>query len=135
MKIIAPAPRAMAQKKPLHGEPCNRCGLCCFITPCPLALAVFGPIIGPCPALGLGPNDTACGMIEDPARFAPERTAEHGEQVMRDAAAFLIGSGLGCDARLESEPENKAFNHKLDQRHWRFADLMKQAKYHWGLPL
>lgn len=92
------------QKAP-YGSPCNRCGLCCKASLCPVAEAKYGRTEGPCPALELdgdGPG-YRCGMMAGPMRFAPIRSLPLGPDRLRETLAILIGSDTGCDARTEEE--------------------------------
>lgn len=91
-------------EKPPYGSPCNSCGLCCEFSPCVMSRAVFKKTVGPCPALGRDEDGASwCGLVVDPRKFAPTRTAKHGAGHMREAALVMIGSGVGCDAALVSE--------------------------------
>jgi hypothetical protein len=79
--------------KPLFGEPCNRCGLCCSIGPCATAQALLElePDSGQCPMLLpdlLG--GYICGLTTSPVLTEAERAA----------ARIAIGAGIGCDMRL-----------------------------------
>jgi hypothetical protein len=70
-----------------------------------------------------------CGMVADPARWSPVRTAMHGEAAMREAAKLLILASDGCDARINGEPINHAFNRKLDRLDVeRAADVAKARR-------
>lgn len=55
----------------------------------------------------------SCGMIVEPARYAPVMAALHGEDRLRLAARRITGSGIGCDAKLAGEPGNPAFKAKI----------------------
>jgi hypothetical protein len=111
MKPIFVAPQSALDKKPPHGSPCTRCGLCCMATLCDLAKAVFGDKPGPCPFLDdEGGGNYGCGLVKEPARYAPNRAAVVGEDTLRSAARFLIWEGLGCDARFNGEWTNEAFH-------------------------
>lgn len=106
----------MSPEKPRHGEPCNRCGFCCEIELCQLSSAVFDMPFdaGPCPALLYDfDGQSRCGLATFPAQYAPVRAAIHGEEALREAAFFLIGSGVGCDALNEHEVENEPFERSL----------------------
>src|SRR5262245_44282347 len=108
MKTALLAPKGTLEKKPPHGAPCNRCGLCCEAEVCPMGEFVLGQSIGPCPALARDAQGNAsCGLIATPEKFVPVRAAIYGRQAMSDAAAHLIGSGTGCDARVNGEPRNE----------------------------
>lgn len=115
--------RAMRPEKPPHGEPCNGCGGCCEASRCPLGAHVFGP--GPdCPAL----TDDGCGLVLTPRMFFPGSEAE-----LRDAAALLIGAGIGCDALLEGELPNLSWRARLYRYAARQGARLKRAKRAWGI--
>lgn len=116
------APKGMLDNKPPHGSPCTRCGLCCIATLCPLARHVFNREAGPCPALVQNEDRTfACGMTI------------HGTAAGREAAMLLVGTGTGCDARVNGEPVNDAFNARLAQWDIDHADEIARAKATWGM--
>jgi ferredoxin len=78
---------AATKTKPLYGDPCNGCGLCCIASQCPVSLIIFGQR-DLCPALisnQLG--GYVCGLVSTGAL----------NPAAREAAAFVIGSGTGCD--------------------------------------
>jgi hypothetical protein len=86
MKIIL---HAAAPPKPPVGAPCNGCGVCCAIAPCPLSRFLLGHRRGACPALTWSEDRYACGLAVAPtglARWLPRRL------VLR-----WIGAGCGCD--------------------------------------
>lgn len=92
-------------EKPPFGSPCNSCGRCCEFSPCVLSRSVFKISAGPCPALGRDEDGKSyCGLVVNPRKHAPTRTATHGVATMRAAALTMIGSGAGCDAQLVDEP-------------------------------
>jgi hypothetical protein len=90
-------------EKPAYGEPCNSCGRCCQDELCGLAKRVFGPRLGPCPALTEYGEGFGCGLILAPSFYAPMAASVHGEEAMRDAAALLCAAGAGCDAQGHDE--------------------------------
>lgn len=98
----------MKAKAP-HGSPCNNCGRCCYAELCVLGARVFRRVDGPCPALEADGDGFTCGLVKRPAHYAPIRAALSGEDKLRKAALWLIGSGVGCDALMPDEPENKEF--------------------------
>ena len=107
MKPVFSAPKGMLDRKPAHGAPCNRCGLCCIATICPLGQAVFGRETGPCPALvrAVAPGEQyGCGLVAAPDRYRVGAAVVHGVEKMRKAAMTLIGASTGCDARFNGEP-------------------------------
>lgn len=114
--------------KPAHGAECNRCGVCCTRSLCPLAAMVIGGLTataivlgeeelpemdGPCPALLPKPDGTfGCGLVEEPRRWAPVQAAIYGVKALRDGAMHMIGSGRGCDCCLEGEPRDYAYSRR-----------------------
>lgn len=100
-----------APEKPAYGSPCNGCGQCCQDQLCPLGARVFKRWRGPCPALEGKDEAFVCGLVMNPRRYAPARTACKGAPCMSNAAALLIGAGCGCDGWREDEtpdPEARA---------------------------
>ena len=125
------------ERKPPHGAPCNGCGACCMLARCPLGQHVFGlGEIGPCPALTkTGEGTYACGLVLDPAQYAPTRTTcKSVVGKLRRAALLLIGAGDGCDARFVGEPCDEVYVAALYAQ-WRSNEHVKQiyrAKRLWG---
>lgn len=98
------APAAMLARKPAHGSPCNRCGLCCVATLCDLGNQVFRKTAGPCPALAFDGDQACCRLVSE----AP--TTRH-----RDAAMLLTYSGRGCDARFNGETNNADYTRRMNK--------------------
>lgn len=96
-------------KKPAHGTKCNNCGQCCRAMRCPLGQMVFGPVRDEeaCPALDFKFPGFTCGLVATPVKYAPAVVAKHGVEAARNAAALLIGAGMGCDALLVGETPNE----------------------------
>src|SRR6266536_4208581 len=71
MKPIAALPHEGYVRKPPHGSPCNRCGLCCMATICNLGQHVFSraEYPGPCPALEKVGDEYVCGLVAQPRAF------------------------------------------------------------------
>jgi hypothetical protein len=113
----------MMIRKPAHGEPCTRCGVCCYAVLCPLGKHVFGSDrTGPCPALSVDDDHTAHCLL-----------TEFGEVRMRAAAALLIGAGDGCDARFNGEPANSRFHAKLERLDQLRAEELAAARKLWEM--
>lgn len=117
--------------KPLYGDPCNRCGLCCLLSPCRAAVAVFNlPTAGRCRFVA---SDSLggffCGLTEHPNLSPTERAA----------FAIAIGAGAGCDARAtEADEEVRPDRLKGMMRAARVADAnappaVKAQLRRWGL--
>jgi hypothetical protein len=134
MKPVAMIPRSVLERKPAHGKPCTRCGACCMATVCPIGQHILnrGPV-GPCPALvkSAAPGEYVCGVVADPARYAPLETAIHGVTEMREAALLMIGSGTGCDARFNGEPADQEFYKQLDEHDRRTLSQQREARRLW----
>lgn len=106
--------RAVVAKKPPHGSPCNRCGVCCMVAQCDLSRLLFGEKNGPCQALEKDGDEYHCGVVRSPTNFAPATVTKCGEDGVRDAIALIIRAGIGCDARINGEPINHTFNYEVD---------------------
>jgi hypothetical protein len=107
-----------------------------MVTRCELAQHVFSlGEFGPCPALTQTSATTyGCGLVLDPRKYVPARAVSKGVAALRQAAAFLIGAGNGCDAGSSGEWRDKAYAAALEAR-GRSAENMKarrRAKLLWG---
>jgi len=122
MKPTFMAPRSVLETKPAHGQPCNRCGLCCYATICDLGQSVFHRKAGPCPALEGSFGNASCGLTQ------------HGPTKYRAAAGLLIGAGTGCDARFNGEPAHAAFYDALRRWDEEHASELRDARKLWGMP-
>ncbi|WP_429532476.1 hypothetical protein [Pseudomonas silensiensis] len=103
-------------EKPVFGDPCNGCGICCIAQVCDL-----GKELGDeqnCKAL-LQNSDRSfsCGLVVDPYQFMPESeltvwkfidvqgNGHAGEEMLKQLNASLLGAGLGCDSDDEAVRE------------------------------
>lgn len=82
--------------KPFYGDPCNSCGLCCFLSQCPISELAFGrrrvcPAIEPMEGGGYG-----CGVMRDPGRYI--QAPGHSPEAVGEAVRMVLGAGAGCDA-------------------------------------
>ena len=131
MPVGFAVPKVLLDKKPPHGEPCTRCGLCCVASLCPLAKRVFGDRPGPCPALSYDETPgSVCGLVATPEKFAWAVVLRHGREAAGAAARYLIGSATGCDARVNGEKPNRDFYARLriwDRKNRRHIDAAKQV--------
>jgi hypothetical protein len=118
-------------EKPPQGDPCNACGLCCRMELCAIGRIVYGDIPGPCPAIAITPKGSECGMVLHPGQFAPEAVRRHGTAKVRASAKELLAIGLGCDAWLDGEPENPAFDAKISRNVERRASQIRDALRVW----
>lgn len=93
-----------APTKPSWGAPCNGCGVCCAVRPCPVGVFVLWQRRGPCRALSWLDTEQryVCGMVRQPRQFLPwlPRRLEAAAR-----ACFLrsIAAGAGCDCGIEVE--------------------------------
>lgn len=80
--------QAEAPPKPALGQPCNGCGLCCAVAPCPVGMLLSGRRQGPCSQLRWQADAGLyrCGLLVGPPR--PLLTA---------LARRWIAAGAGCD--------------------------------------
>jgi hypothetical protein len=100
----------LAPPKPRGGEPCNGCGVCCLVAPCPLGMLISGRRHGACKLLRWddGHKLYRCGVLLNPA--------PHGQGVLPPWLGWLsrplamlahrwIAAGSGCDSNLEVMPQ------------------------------
>jgi hypothetical protein len=103
----------LAAAKPALGEPCNGCGVCCLVAPCPLGVLISRRRHGVCNALRWEPalEMYRCGAMTDPLSVTtvalPDRLGRAKPFVARAIASVLrrlaerwIASGQGCDCSL-----------------------------------
>ena len=126
-------PRRLMQKKPPHGQPCTRCGVCCIASVCPVGAAVISQTAGPCPVLRFDGDESSCGLVAEPMKYRPVATVAFGREAMAEAARHLIGSATGCDARFNGEPADDAFYAALDEHDRKTAAQTRRARAMWGV--
>lgn len=96
--------------KPAAGAPCNGCGVCCAITPCPLARVRFArfwrplPKVVKCPALSWSDEGSRyeCGLLTKPKqywRWVPSKLHLRWQLLV----SRWIATGIGCDCTSEIE--------------------------------
>lgn len=93
--------RAEAPAKPALGAPCNGCGVCCLLEPCPVGVLVSRRRRGACKALQWSDHQARyqCGMVVAPQRLLPWLGLRLQALASRWARR-LISAGTGCDAAL-----------------------------------
>lgn len=92
----------LAPPKPAWGAPCNGCGVCCLVEPCPLGMLVSGRHQGACSALrwDAAAQRYVCGLVAPGAPALGERWRWLA-LVVQPLARRWISAGSGCDAHLE----------------------------------
>lgn len=95
---------AIAPDKPPAGQPCNGCGVCCALEPCPAGIAATRRVRGPCTALTWVESAARyrCGLIVRPADFLP-RPFARAAPLAATLARRCISAGSGCDCDVEVE--------------------------------
>ncbi|MBV8124054.1 MAG: hypothetical protein JOY60_07755 [Burkholderiaceae bacterium] len=103
-----------APPKPALGQPCNGCGACCLLEPCPVGIWASRRRTGACKAL-VWSEDAGlyrCGMLDDPLQRLgwPAPSSRWGRRCHDTLQAWLrrwcrrwIAAGAGCDADLRVE--------------------------------
>jgi hypothetical protein len=111
----------MLEQKPPHGQPCTRCGLCCYAVLCDVARAIHGARPGPCPELRWDADGSRCGLIDRSEGYAKE------------AAMLLINSGNGCDMILRGEQRDHRYTARLNARDIKNHERLEAARHHFGM--
>ncbi len=103
-----------AAVKPVLGAPCNGCGVCCLLEPCPLGVALSGRRHGACVAVRWREEGGLyrCGALTAPLevldqalptavqRLAPWLSSAMAPLLTRLAKRW-IAAGQGCDSSVE----------------------------------
>jgi hypothetical protein len=86
--------------KPAAGRPCNGCGICCAVEPCPLGVWITRRRRGACAALAwdAASRRHVCAGATEPRRHLRWLPAAWG----RWLALRWIAAARGCDADLET---------------------------------
>ncbi len=105
---------ADAPAKPRLGAPCNGCGVCCLVEPCPLGVVLSRRRTGACVALQWQASSASyrCGAMIQP-REALRRALPAGLHIfltpfiglLRSSAKRWISAGSGCDCSLKVEAQ------------------------------
>ncbi len=99
-----------APPKPALGAPCNGCGVCCLVEPCPLGVVLSGRRRGACDALRWQGDLRVyrCGAITQPREVlqaALPRPLRGLAFVLSPWLARLakrwIAAGVGCDSSVQ----------------------------------
>ncbi|MEO8297224.1 MAG: hypothetical protein ABI574_05395 [Burkholderiales bacterium] len=88
-RVIAIHPAAPA--KPAWGAPCNGCGVCCLVAPCPVGVLVSRRRQGACSAVRWDEAQTRyiCSLA--------------GHALLGRLVRRFIAAGEGCDCDIEVE--------------------------------
>ena len=105
-----------AARKPMPGAPCNGCGVCCLLEPCPLGVVLSRRLQGACVAVGWHDalRQYRCGALFEPVgvlqRVLPARVQRLTPGLAARLAPLLarwarrwIAVGTGCDSRLDAK--------------------------------
>lgn len=99
MRVIAIEPEAPA--KPVLGQACNGCGVCCLAEPCPIGILLSRRRYGRCAAL-VWESSTAryrCGVFSQPRQaLAWPRAPVWLLRPFVGLARRWISAGSGCDS-------------------------------------
>jgi len=98
-----------APSKPAPGQPCNGCGVCCLVEPCPLGQLLSRRRHGACAALRWEGGWYRCGALTAPAEVLdaalPSRPGRWLRPLflplLRRLASRWIAAGQGCDCSLQ----------------------------------
>lgn len=87
--------------KPVYGEPCNGCGVCCRTNLCLVALGVgISRKITNCPLQKIEGGRVRCGAFDLEAAFLKDNPHKHS--IVGD----ILGSGGGCDCLILGSKED-----------------------------
>ena len=100
-----------ASPKPLPGAPCNGCGVCCLLEPCPLGVVLSGRHHGACVAVRWHEDlhQYRCAAVSAPVTLLRARLPRPLQRLapwLAPALARLaqrwIAVGQGCDSSVEA---------------------------------
>lgn len=101
---------AHAPLKPRLGAPCNGCGVCCLLEPCPLGVLLTGRRKGACQAVRWQPDGRLyrCGAITAPESVLRARLPAVLQGAVPPLAGLLgrlarrwVAAGVGCDCDVQ----------------------------------
>lgn len=108
---------AGAPAKPVWGAPCNGCGVCCLVEPCPLGVVLSGRRRGACQALRWDGHAKSyrCGAITEPVEVlragwfpVPAFALALLARWLPKLAYRWVSAGTGCDCDLEGNDQTVA---------------------------
>ncbi len=100
-----------AAPKPAPGAPCNGCGLCCLLEPCPLGVILSRRRHGACVAVRWHDElrQYRCGALCEPVAVLQRVLPARLQRLTPGLAPLLarwaqrwIAVGQGCDSRLDA---------------------------------
>ena len=101
---------ADAPPKPAPGAPCNGCGVCCLLEPCPLGVLLSKRRHGACAAVRWHEESSCyrCGALSAPLEVLQHALPRPVWRVLPWLAPLLarlatrwIAAGQGCDSTVE----------------------------------
>lgn len=100
-----------APAKPAWGAPCNGCGVCCLLEPCPVGIVLSRRRRGPCTALRwvAAERRYRCGALAAPGEVFGWGQGTLGRWLSTGMRPLLdrwiaAGAGCDCDARVDVLP-------------------------------
>ena len=99
-----------APSKPVPGAPCNGCGVCCLLEPCPLGMVLSRRRHGACVAVQWSDSLSRyrCGALSAPKVVLQSLVSRHFQAwipALSRALALVAGRWIavnqGCDSSLE----------------------------------
>jgi len=93
---------ASAPTKPVVGQTCNGCGVCCAAAPCPVSLALLKQTQQACLALqwNADQNRYFCGMVISPAHYLRWLPAS-----LNPIASRIFKRWIAADQACDSDAE------------------------------
>ena len=100
----------LAPAKPAWGAPCNGCGICCLVEPCPVGMVLSVKRQGACDALHWDAQLASyqCGALVRPGAVLREilprplrRLSGALAPLLASIARRAIAVGVGCDCDLQ----------------------------------
>jgi hypothetical protein len=111
----------LAPRKPAVGAPCNGCGVCCLVAPCPLGVVLSGRRTGACVALRWHDGNAGlyrCGAIVEPRAVAANALPSSLSAVsvplgfaLGHLARRWVAAGVGCDSTVEVSHAGETMPH------------------------
>lgn len=95
-----------APAKPALGAPCNGCGVCCLLQPCPVGVVLSRRLSGPCRALRwiAAERRYRCGALLQAQAMADSGSCSRWlRRLPYTLVARWIGADIGCDCDASVE--------------------------------